>query len=63
MMFKKILYGIFITTRLLAADAIDEEIIKDLDFFMDMEIVEDEFIEVSEGIDKQLVSTVLENES
>ena len=63
MMFKKFCYGLLVITSLMASEAIDEEIIKDLEFFEDMEIVEDEFIDVSEGADKQLVSTVLENES
>lgn len=62
-MFKKIIYGLFITTSLLASEAIDEEIIKDLDFFMDMELVEDEFIDVSESIDKKIVTAELENKS
>jgi len=62
-MFKKFCYGLLVFTSLMAGEAIDEEIIKDLEFFEDMEIVEDEFIDVSESVDKQLVSTVLENES
>lgn len=62
-MFKKFMYGLLVVGSLMASEAIDEEIIKDLEFFEDMEIVEDEFIDVSESADKQLVSTVLENES
>ncbi|MBT7609636.1 MAG: hypothetical protein HN576_07760 [Bacteriovoracaceae bacterium] len=61
-MFKKILYGVFIVTSLLASEAIDEEIIKDLEFFTDMEMVEEEFVELSKEIDSKLLTAEMETE-
>jgi hypothetical protein len=61
-MFRKIIYGMFIATSLLASEAIDEEIIKDLDFFTDMEMVENEFVDVSKELDSKLLTAELETE-
>ena len=61
-MFRKFIYGLFIITTVFASEAIDEAIIKDLDFFTDMELVEEEFVEVSNEISNKLLTAELETE-
>jgi hypothetical protein len=62
MMFKKLLYGFFIISIALASEAIDEEIIKDLEFFTDMEMVEEDFVKVSKQLGSELIAAELETE-
>ena len=63
-MFKKLSLP-FIFMGLLWANDIDEEIIKDLDFFLDMnmvesEIVDENFIETVENIDEDEMDELME---
>ncbi len=59
-MYKRIFYGLLIVTSVLAADSVDEAIIKDLDFFKDMEMVEQEFVDVSQEMDSKLLTAEME---
>jgi hypothetical protein len=59
-MSRKLIYGLLIISSVFASEAIDEEIIKDLDFFTDMEMVETEFVELSEHLNNKLLTAELE---
>ena len=61
-MFRKLVYGLLIISSVFASEAIDEEIIKDLDFFTDMEMVEEEFVDLSEQLNNKLLTAELEKE-